>query len=143
MVPSGGRSAAPSGCIRAERRGHRPVGDLSLGLFTYGWGNSIRQLVTALEAADWLDVPRVYIPPTWYLEGGDPIHFRGHEVIQSDGPSPEERHCWAGPRWMMACYVIIYSFSILFEAAGPAFKGPVHPCLRTWRDIPPDPAAVI
>jgi tetratricopeptide (TPR) repeat protein len=55
------------------------------------WGNSFRQLVNALEVAESLDVPRVYLPPTWYLDGDDPIDFRGHTVIQSDTTSSEER----------------------------------------------------
>jgi tetratricopeptide (TPR) repeat protein len=55
------------------------------------WGNNFRQLVNALEVAESLDVPRVYIPPTWYLDGDDPFYFRGHTVIQSDSTSSEER----------------------------------------------------
>jgi tetratricopeptide (TPR) repeat protein len=56
-----------------------------------GWGNNVWQLIHALEVAEKLEVPRIYIPPAWYLEGDFPIYFRGHEVIQSDSPSPEER----------------------------------------------------
>jgi hypothetical protein len=53
--------------------------------------NSIRRLANALEVAERFEVPRVYIHPAWYLDGDDPIDFRGRQIIQSDSPSPEER----------------------------------------------------
>jgi tetratricopeptide (TPR) repeat protein len=58
--------------------------------YRYGWGNTVWQIVNGLEVAERLDVPRVYIPRTWYLEGDDPICLPAREVIQSNGPSPEE-----------------------------------------------------
>ena len=55
------------------------------------FANSTRRLANALEVAERFEIPRVYMEPAWYLDGDDPICFRGHEVIQSDAPSPEER----------------------------------------------------